>query len=150
MDCSLSGSSVQGILQARVLEWVAISFSSGSSQPRDRTRVSRIPGRHFNLWATTALALVKHPCYYSRFLCGSEGLPFITFRQLFLLLFTKPRQASISSTHDDPWATHCPLPRKWLHGHCLEVKTAWGCKERPELNRSQGCPTSIPRGNEEN
>ena len=48
MDCSLPGSSVHGILQARVLEWVAISFSRGSSRPRDRTGVSRIPGRRFN------------------------------------------------------------------------------------------------------
>ena len=52
MDCSLPGSSLHGILQARVLEWVAISFSWGSSWPRDQTQVSRIPGRHFNLWAT--------------------------------------------------------------------------------------------------
>ena len=39
MDYSQLGSSVHGIFQARVLEWVAISFSRGSSQPRDRTRV---------------------------------------------------------------------------------------------------------------
>ena len=52
VDCSLPGSSVHGILQARVLEWAAISFSRGSSQPRDRTQVSRIAGRRFNLWAT--------------------------------------------------------------------------------------------------
>ena len=52
MDCSLPGSSLHGILQARVLEWVAISFSRGSSRPRDRTQVSRIPGRRFNLGAT--------------------------------------------------------------------------------------------------
>ena len=39
MNCSLPGSSVHGILQARILEWIAISFS-GSSHPRDRTRVS--------------------------------------------------------------------------------------------------------------
>ena len=52
MDCSLPGSSVHGILQARILEWVAISFSRGSSRPRDWTRVSRIAVRHFNLWAT--------------------------------------------------------------------------------------------------
>ena len=38
MDCSLPGSSIHGIFQARVLEWIAISFSRGSSQPRDRTR----------------------------------------------------------------------------------------------------------------
>ena len=41
-DCSLPGSFVHGIFQARVLEWVAISFSRGSSQPRDRTWVSHI------------------------------------------------------------------------------------------------------------
>ena len=39
-DCSPPGSSVHGILQARILEWVAISSSRGSSQPRDQTRVS--------------------------------------------------------------------------------------------------------------
>ena len=47
MDCSLPGSSVHGIFQARVLEWVAISFSRGSSQLRDRTQVSHIAGRRF-------------------------------------------------------------------------------------------------------
>ena len=52
VDCSPPGSSVQGILQERILEWVAISFSRGSSQPRDRTRVSCIAGRSFILWAT--------------------------------------------------------------------------------------------------
>ena len=45
MDCSLPDSSVHGIFQARVLEWVAISFSKGSSQPRDQTQVSHIVGR---------------------------------------------------------------------------------------------------------
>ena len=52
VDCSLPGSSLHGILQARILEWVAISFSRGSSQPRDQSWVSCIAGRHFNLWAT--------------------------------------------------------------------------------------------------
>ena len=45
MDCSPPGSSVCGILQARILEWVAISFSRGSPQPRDRTWVSHTAGR---------------------------------------------------------------------------------------------------------
>ena len=52
MDCSLPGSSVHGIFQAIVLEWIAISFASGSSQPRDRTRVSRIVDRRFTIRAT--------------------------------------------------------------------------------------------------
>ena len=52
MDYSLTDFSIHGIFQGRVPEWLAISFSRGSSQPRDRTQVSRIPGRRFNLWAT--------------------------------------------------------------------------------------------------
>ena len=52
MDCSVPGSSVHGICQARILEWVAISFSRGCSQSRDRTQVSRIVGRCFTVWAT--------------------------------------------------------------------------------------------------
>ena len=51
VDCSPPGSSFHGILKARILEWIAISFSRGSSQPRDRTRVSRMTGRCFILWA---------------------------------------------------------------------------------------------------
>ena len=47
MDCSPPGSSVYGILQARILEWVAISFSRASSQPKDSTQVSHIAGRFF-------------------------------------------------------------------------------------------------------
>ena len=49
VDCSPPGSSVHGILQARILEWVAISFSRGFSLPRDGTRVSCIAGRRFTL-----------------------------------------------------------------------------------------------------
>ena len=52
VDCSPPRSSVHGILQARILEWVAISFSRGSSQPTDWTQVSHIAGRRFNLCAT--------------------------------------------------------------------------------------------------
>ena len=52
MDCSPPSSSVHGILQARILEWVVIPFSRGSSQPRDRTHVSSISGRFFTIRAT--------------------------------------------------------------------------------------------------
>ena len=47
MDYCQPGSSVHGILQARILEWVAMSFSRGSSQLRDQTRISCIAGRIF-------------------------------------------------------------------------------------------------------
>ena len=52
MDCSPPGSSVHEIFQARILEWVAISFSRGSSQPRDWTQVSCTAGRFFTDRAT--------------------------------------------------------------------------------------------------
>ena len=52
MDCSPPSSSVYGILQARRLEWVAISLSRGSSQPRDQTQVSCIAGGFFTVWAS--------------------------------------------------------------------------------------------------
>ena len=52
VDCSPPGSSVHGILQARLWQWVAISSSRGSSQPRDQTQVSCNAGRFFTVWAT--------------------------------------------------------------------------------------------------
>ena len=52
MVCSLPASSIHGISQARILEWVAISFSRRSSQPGDWTWVSCIVGRGFTVWAT--------------------------------------------------------------------------------------------------
>ena len=51
MDCSLPDSSVHGVLQARILEWVAVPFSRGSSPPRNRTRVSCTAGGFFTVWA---------------------------------------------------------------------------------------------------
>ena len=58
VDCSPPGSSLHGILQVRILEWVAIPFSRGSSQPRDQTWVSCIVGRHFTIWATREASLI--------------------------------------------------------------------------------------------
>ena len=52
MDCSPQGSSVHGILQARILEWVAIPISKGTSRPRDQTQVSSIAWKFFTVWAT--------------------------------------------------------------------------------------------------
>ena len=60
INCSLPGSSLHGILQARILEWVAISFSRVSSRLRDRTQVSCIAGRRFNLWATREAFQIGH------------------------------------------------------------------------------------------
>ena len=55
MDCSLLGTSVLGILQARILESLAILFSRGSFPPGDQTQVSCIAGEFFTVWANQAL-----------------------------------------------------------------------------------------------
>ena len=59
MDCGLPGFYVHGIFQARILEWVAISFSSGSSWPRDQIQVSCISDRCFTIWATRETFIIK-------------------------------------------------------------------------------------------
>ena len=59
------GFSVHGIFQARILDWVAISFSRGSSWPRDRTWVSRIAGRCFTIWATRKAICTIRSAFFS-------------------------------------------------------------------------------------
>ena len=85
MDCSLPGSSVCGIIQARLLEWVAIPFSRGSSWLRDQTWVSHIAGRFFTVWATREVPGVP----YSRYGNISVGL-----YNLECLLFKGPVRVS--------------------------------------------------------
>ena len=60
MDYSLPRSSIHGIFQARVLQWVAISFPKGFSWPRDWTLVSCFVSRHFIIWATREVHLVTN------------------------------------------------------------------------------------------
>ena len=70
--CDLMDYIVHGILQARILEWVAFPFSRGSSQPRDWTQVSCTAGRFFTIWATSSLVKTK-----SHDLIKLQGFPFI-------------------------------------------------------------------------
>ena len=79
MDCSLPVFSIHGIFQTRILEWISISFSRGSSPPRNQTWVSHIAGRLFTIWATReALLLPLFPlnCWtlYMAMLMYSLGL----------------------------------------------------------------------------
>ena len=67
MDWNLPGFSVHGIFQAIVLEWIAISFSRGSSQPRDWTQVSRIVDRRFTFWTTREVPRIMTKAYWHIF-----------------------------------------------------------------------------------
>ena len=76
-DCSPPGSSVHGILQARVLEWAAIPFSRGSSWPRNRTWVSYVAGRFFTVWATREAHLLNDNSggnFSTKIILGSSSL----------------------------------------------------------------------------
>ena len=91
VDCSPPGSSVHGISQARILEWVTISLSQGSSRPRDRTQVSRIAGRQRQMPADSLtseppgkprLILEIMP---NKFLCGCK---YLAFEQECMIIYT--------------------------------------------------------------
>ena len=71
-DCSPPGSSVHGILQARILEWIAFSFSRGSSQPRDWTWVSCVADRFFTFWATGKT--------FNTYVCVLVAYSYLTFQ----------------------------------------------------------------------
>jgi len=65
VNCSPPDSSVHGILQAKILKWVAIHFSRGFSQRRDQTQVSHVAGRIFTIWATREAPMVLYCSWIS-------------------------------------------------------------------------------------
>ena len=97
MDYSQPGSSVYGILQARILEWVAIPFSKESSQPRDWTQVSCIAGRLSTIWVT-------RKAHINHFQKGNNERKFLSVVQLFssvwlfVISWAAACQASLSFT----------------------------------------------------
>ena len=139
MDCrSLPCSSVHGIFQARVLEWVAISFSRGSSWPRDRTQVSCIVGRCFTIWATKEVPNLHQKQKRSWSLFG--GLLPVWSTIVFWIL-TKPlllrsmisksmrctKSCNIGSWH---WSTErtTTMPDRILHNQHFESWMNWATK----------------------
>ena len=99
MDCSPQGPSVPGISQSRILEWVAISFSRGSSRPY-RTRVSCIACGFFTNWATSQAQVIS--------------VQSLSCVRLFVIPWTAARQASLSSPTLRVYSNSCPSSR-WCH-----------------------------------
>ena len=89
MDYSPLGSSVHGILQARILEWVAISFFRGSFQLRDRTWVSCIAGRFFTFWTTREARMFTITKFKMLLDFYIPRLPVTHFVKHFLTLYPK-------------------------------------------------------------
>ena len=88
MDCVPPGSSVHGILQARILDWVAISYSRGSSQPRDQTYISRVSC--IGKWILYHLGSLK---------VSLSSVQSLSCVRLFVTPRTAARQASLSITN---------------------------------------------------
>ena len=75
----LPGSSVHGILQAKVLEWVAVPYYRELSRPKDEIQVSRAAGRFFTIWGTREdLTQWINMCNYLKYLCPTPPHPFHT------------------------------------------------------------------------
>ena len=111
MDCSLSGSSVHGILQARILDWVATLFSRGSSWPRGQTQVSCTAGRFFTTWDT----IYDLPILFLKSLSWRYHAALFTIGKTW-------KQSKCSSTDKwikKMWYTHTTLKMKkilkWIH-----------------------------------
>ena len=124
-DCSPPGSSIHGIFQARGLEWVAISFSRGSSWPRDRTQASRIviAGRRFTGWATREVQMspglvinLSHP-----FPCLSGPGTHIWF---LAQVFTEGPHRGWYSVPVTSLVLRGSGPRAWTHS----VLVDWNCQ----------------------
>ena len=126
VDFSPPGCSIHEILQARILKWVAISFSRGSSRPRDRTQVSRIAGRRFSLWATREYSpkYQRHKTiitYSHKFTCTMHT----EAKQIKTLEFGAEK--SLLQDHARRWVSHAPKTLKSSKGFSKTfLKARWG------------------------
>ena len=121
MDYSLPGSSVLGILQARILEWAAIPSSRGSSWLRDRTWVSYTAGRFITIWATREAQIDSTLFDYRRgspyfVACSLKKYILPTYQKLLLWkdAWVRSEVTQSSLTLCDPM--DCSLPGSSVHG----------------------------------
>ena len=115
MDCSPPGSSVHRILQARILEWVAISFSRGSSWPRDRTHVSCIGRQILYRWA-----IGRSPIYFT----SKQNLLYIK-PQILRILESKRQKETIQSTGSQSAVLDQSLGNYFRHSNSTLTQNFW-------------------------
>ena len=151
MDCSPPGSSVHGIFQAR-LEWVTISFSRRSSQPRDWTQVSRIVGRRFTVWATREVFIGLQWEFIYLFIAISRDT--WDLNSPTRIRTWTPYIKSIESSHlpakEVAWTELFCVFVLWeirrVHGrsrHWVPKRQEWGCHK---IREGRGCKTAAKVG----
>ena len=119
MDYSPPGSSVHGILQARILEWVAIPFSRGSS--RDQTLVPHIAGRFFTIWA-----FLINKCLLSLYYLPELGAEDISVAKREKLKKNCVPERRVTEMHRYSWSCG--------RGVCVCVCVCWSTLEGPPVN----------------
>ena len=120
---TIACSSVHGIFQVRLLEWVAISFSKGSSQPRDQTRVSCTAGSLFTIWATREIKATKTQLVQFSHSVMSDSL--------------WPHE----SQHTRP---PCPSSTPGVHSNSCPSSRWWHPAISSSLIPFSSCPQSLP------
>ena len=135
MDCSLSGSSVHGIFQARLLEWIVISLSRGSSQPRNWTQVSHTAGRLFTVWATRQAHLII--CWWTLRLLPCLGYCSVQFSHSVVSDSLWPHE----SQHAKP---PCPLPTPGVHSDSRPSSQWCHAAISSSVIPFSSCPQSLP------
>ena len=140
MDCSPPGSSAHGIVHARILEWVAISFSRGSSWPRDWTQVSSTAGRFFtteSLGKPSILSihlfiifnclhhLLIYHGYYSLLLSCPTGMSTPQGQNSFFCSLRPQFLTQKKLAHGRHSKNICWIGKKWLGFHKLRVPQLW-------------------------
>ena len=128
VDCSLPGSYVHEISQARILEWVAISFSQGSSQTRNCTWVSYTAGRCFTIWATREILMGGGQLLSQALLIYRWIANPCPYRCLHLY----------SSRHDGPSTQRTPGQGAW--DHSTGLKSWRRCRSLPAGKSREGLP----------
>ena len=145
VDCSPPGSSVHGILQARVLVWVAILFSRGSSRPREQTWVSCTAGRFFTVWTTREVLLSScfTSIYWPQFLPPgvTRNICFVVLSPLVLqitvrlvLVSTPALQIRLQSSFIFFWYTLVSRPFTTLTALCWWVSVV--TRIRPDKGKN--------------
>ena len=156
MDCSLPGSSVHGIFQARILQWVAISFSRGSSRPRDWTWVSCTAGRLFTEPPGKSSLLISKNTHFSDIIINTLFFlwlwfalflcPFFTFK-FYIYIYLKCKTSLVAQTvkclptMQETWVRSLgredPLQKEMAtHSSTLAWKIPW--MEEPGRLQSMG------------
>ena len=134
MDCGLPGSSVHGIFQARILKWVAIFFSKGSSWSSDQTQVSHIAGRFFTVWATRTCDSVAKSGV--RLLTAQKPLKRPSQWKGKFALFWMPATGAEGGAQrltPPPWKSGSKSFHRWKEGATMQKLCIQLCIQRSQL-----------------